>query len=376
MERQNEVAKSKALILVWEFPPGPGGIGNHAYSFSKALARKGFRVTILTGADYANKKEIDKFDQEQNQMLTIIRIKGWSIIKYSKRIFLTAYYCLKLRPEEVICSGRTALWLIPFIEFITTRRTRTTAFLHGSEIQRPMFLDRSLTHYSMGVVDRIFCVSNFTKNLLPQNLRVKDNVHILPNGLDIDILSSVKPERDIGYSGSPSLLTIGQLTRRKGQHRIIKALSLLIKSWPDLRYHMVGLETNKQELTMLAKNLGVEQYIVFHGRLSDMEVYNAYSSSDIFMMLSENQEDGDVEGFGIAILEANFFGRLAIGARGCGIEDAIEEGVNGFLVDGDKPLEIQSAIERCLGNQAAMELQSKNWAIQHDWNNLISMFLK
>ena len=42
---------------------------------------------------------------------------------------------------------------------------------------------------------------------------------------------------------------------------------------------------------------------------------------------------GDVEGFGIAILEANALGIPAIGALGCGIEDAIENYSSGILIN-------------------------------------------
>jgi len=139
----------------------------------------------------------------------------------------------------------------------------------------------------------------------------------------------------------------------------------------------VGIETNRAELAMLAKKLGVERNVFFHGRLKESsEVYNAYSSTDVFIMLSENQDDGDVEGFGIAILEANFFGQPAVGARGCGIEDAIKEGVNGYLVDGDNAQEIHVAVMKCLERRGDMESGIKDWVKDHDWNQLILRFLE
>lgn len=369
------VANGKALIIVWEFPPGPGGIGKHAYSFSSALAGQHFSVTIITSADYVGHDEIAHFDKI-NSNLNIIRVYGWFLFRYINRFFQTIYYCLKLNPEHVICSGRTALWLIPFIQFITKQTTRVSAFLHGSEIQMKGFLNRNLTYYSLNLADRIYCVSSFTKSLLPVKLQIRENVFVLSNGLNLDILKMKRPYRDVRYSGSPTLLTVGQLTRRKGQHRVIHALPELVKTWPEIVYHMVGIDTNRAELLMLARKLGVEKNIFFHGRLKDSsDVYNAYSSTDVFIMLSENQDDGDVEGFGIAILEANFFGQPAVGARGCGIEDAIKEGVNGYLVNGDNTQEIQVAVMKCLENKGNMESGTKEWARYHDWNHLILNFL-
>jgi len=375
MEQQN-LANNKTLIIVWEFPPGPGGIGKHAYSFSRALADQQFDVTILTSADYVGHSEIEHFDKTHAN-LNIIRVYGWFLFKYINRFFQTFYYCLKLKPEHVICSGRTALWLTPFIQFITNNQTRISVFLHGSEIQMKGLLNRYLTYYSLRLADRIYCVSSFTKSLLPYKLQMKRNVFVLSNGLNLDILRKNRPHLDALYSGSPTLLTVGQLTRRKGQHRVINALPELVKIWPKIVYHMVGIETNRAELAMLAKKLGVERNVFFHGRLKESsEVYNAYSSTDVFIMLSENQDDGDVEGFGIAILEANFFGQPAVGARGCGIEDAIKEGVNGYLVDGDNAQEIHVAVMKCLERRGDMESGIKDWVKDHDWNQLILRFLE
>ena len=36
------------LIFSSEFPPGPGGIGNHAFNLAKALSKVSFKVKVLT----------------------------------------------------------------------------------------------------------------------------------------------------------------------------------------------------------------------------------------------------------------------------------------------------------------------------------------
>ena len=62
-------------------------------------------------------------------------------------------------------------------------------------------------------------------------------------------------------------------------------------------------------------------------------LYEIYNQADIFIMLSQNDIKFDVEGFGIAILEANLLGIPAIGSRDTGIEDAIVHNETGKLVD-------------------------------------------
>jgi phosphatidylinositol alpha-1,6-mannosyltransferase len=105
------------------------------------------------------------------------------------------------------------------------------------------------------------------------------------------------------------------------------------------------------------------------------ELAMAYKTADVFIMLSENQTDGDVEGFGIAILEANYFELPAIGAKGCGIEDAIQSGINGELVDGNSAKEIEDSLKKILGNKAAYTSQLSDWVKKHDWNMLVEKFI-
>ena len=40
--------KNKILIISSEFPPGPGGIGNHGFNISNELTKRGYRVIINT----------------------------------------------------------------------------------------------------------------------------------------------------------------------------------------------------------------------------------------------------------------------------------------------------------------------------------------
>ena len=99
------------------------------------------------------------------------------------------------------------------------------------------------------------------------------------------------------------------------------------------------------------------------------KLYQIYLSCDVFAMLSENQPDGDIEGFGIAILEANSFGLPAIGAKGCGIEDAISK-ESGVLVDGDNCEEILQALNFVLENKEVLSKGAREWAKNHSWNKL------
>jgi len=234
-----------------------------------------------------------------------------------------------------------------------------------------------LFNYNLKRADLLYPVSRFTYQLLPEKLRNGHPFQIIPNGIDLremEELNRQAPPNQL--KGSPSLLTIGNVTPRKGQHRVIRVLPELIKQYPDLHYHIVGMPTNKKTLVETATNLGVNSYITFHGHIKDrVSLASYYKACDIFIMLSENQDDGDVEGFGIAILEANFFGKPVIGAKGCGIEQAVRDHYNGILVDGDHPREVSEAINTITQDPVNFKKQAMNWSLEHDWNHIVKNFI-
>jgi phosphatidylinositol alpha-1,6-mannosyltransferase len=99
-----------------------------------------------------------------------------------------------------------------------------------------------------------------------------------------------------------------------------------------------------------------------------------YSSADVFMLLSENQPNGDVEGFGIVALEANYFGTPVVGAKDCGVEDAVSHGNSGCLVDGDDAEEITDAVAFLMGHRETRKA-ARDWARAHDWSLIVKRFL-
>ncbi len=165
------------------------------------------------------------------------------------------------------------------------------------------------------------------------------------------------------------------LLSAKGQHNVIKALPLLLKHYPDLKYHIVGIPTEKERLEKLALNLGVEEAIVFFGKVSEEEKIELLQQADVFVMLSETTQTGDSEGFGIAILEANALGIPAIGALGCGIEDAIKDGVSGKLINNKDPKQFAMALEEILNNYETYSQNAKIWSQDFTWEKVIKSYL-
>ncbi len=363
----------KILLISSEFPPGPGGIGYHAYSLALSLFERGYGVTVMSPADFVNAEEVKQFDEvEKFDIVRYPRI-GWKT--YFNRWRITKAFIKNNTVDIVILTGKFSLWQGFFIKRFFND-LKTINILHGSEVNLSNGLLRKFTHLSINSSDILVSVSNFTTTLLPDWIKTKREIVVIPNGIfDENHLSETSLVGSGFLDGYPKLLTVGHVSPRKGQHRVIKALPELILKFPQIKYHIVGRSVIQSNLEELAQKLGVSNHVCFHGRVKDhAELSRFYLESDIFILLSENQANGDVEGFGIVALEANQFGVPVIGAKNCGVEDAVNHGKSGYLVDGDDAKQIVEAVEKCILNKVSLESTSKEWALGHHWNEIVKQY--
>ncbi|MDO6518274.1 glycosyltransferase [Zobellia uliginosa] len=126
----------------------------------------------------------------------------------------------------------------------------------------------------------------------------------------------------VGTAGF-KLITVGRLKKQKGHLRILEALAKLRFPY---QYTMIGDGPEKEVIFERAKGLGVFEHLV-HIEFTD-KVFEYLAESHLFLQGSY------VEGFPNALLESCAVGTpvLAFNAPG-GIDEIIEEGVNGYIVD-------------------------------------------
>lgn len=355
------------LIVTSEFPPQPGGIGNHAYNLAFHLSKNAYKVTVIAD-QRGDKKEVEMaFDSALPFDVQRIRMRKMRLIMYLERISKTSK-ALK-DADVVIATGKFSLWNVA----LCTRFIKCTslAIIHGSEVNFKSFFNKLLVEVSLKQFDTIIAVSNFTKRLVAHlNL----SVEVIPNGIDVGQWK-YQESFDVDLEGYPVLTTVGRLSNRKGQLNVIRMLPELLQVFPEIHYHCVGIPSEAEAFLAVAKSLDVDHHVKFHGVLEDRALKNVLGKTDVFLMLSQESNTGDVEGFGIAILEANAMGVPAIGARGCGIEDAIKNGDTGFLIDATDAHDLIDGIEYILKRRELFSDNAKSWARRHDWEHLIKLYI-
>ncbi len=343
-----------------EFPPGPGGIGAHAFQLASFLTDRGFSISVYTAAREAHSS--NQFDLESS--FEIKRYQANRNFLYKLFRSISFLYDIRKRVDWVILSGSSQLILSLFVRVLS--KAKTLSVIHGHEVLMARGIERRILHMALKSVNVIVAVSEFSKKILLSSSLDK-SIIVFPNGIPYKNKTIVAHRARPRSQDHLILVTVGSITRRKGQHNVVQAIPHLLLVFKRVDYHIIGMPSEKLELDRLAKELKVFEYLHYHGVIDDVEKVRIVSESDIFIMLSENQPNGDVEGFGIAVLEANQLGIPAIGARNTGVEQAIDNGVSGVLVGAKNTREIVQAVVEITNSYKKYVEGSIHWAKKHDW---------
>ncbi|MCX7638612.1 MAG: glycosyltransferase family 4 protein [Cyclobacteriaceae bacterium] len=345
-------------LFTSEFPPGPGGIGNHAYALAMDFAGRGIPVSIITIS--RSLFNHDAFDKDQP--FEIVRYKTDSSALCKIFVHLKFLWHWRKRITHVLLSGSSQQMLTICIRLLSDAKVINV--LHGHEVLMAKGLRKWLLKESLRLGSRIIVVSDFSKHLLIKN-GFNFPVNVIPNGVHAkrnDKLTSF-----LKTTPPLKLITVGSITPRKGQHNVIRAIPFIRRLLGPVEYHLVGIPEYRSFLEKRIKELGINEGIFIHGVLTDCERDSLLRSSHVFMMLSENQPNGDVEGFGIAVLEANALGVPAIGSSGTGLEQSIKPGLNGLLVNPHDPKAIANSVKVIIDQYDDYSANSRRWAMEHDW---------
>lgn len=332
------------LVVASELPPGPGGIGAHAHALAGALAAQGREVALLGSQDYVGAAERAAF-----ALTSPVPVERWPGAADPVRTALRRGRALRraittFRPDVVIASGGRVLWLAAAV--CPAAGVPWVAVVHGTELAGGPG-PRALTRRAVRSADRVVAVSRFTAGLVG-DLGCDRPLDVIANGADAerhrpDPAAGAAFRGRHGLAERPLVLTVGNLTERKGQHLVVDALPRIVAAVPDAVYVTVGRPTTADALRARARALGVDDHLVVTGQLDAAEVAAAHAAADVFAMTSTTTASGDVEGFGIAVLEAALSGVPAVVTVGTGAEETVVDGVTGLAVPGTPP-EIAEAV--------------------------------
>jgi phosphatidylinositol alpha-1,6-mannosyltransferase len=236
----------------------------------------------------------------------------------------------------------------------------------------------------LAAADGVVAVSRFTLDMLMSDFGVpREKIELVSNGVDLQRFAPCPRCEDLvvryGLAGRPVLLTVGRLSARKGMDRVIDALPEVMRTFSDMVYLIVGEGSYRPVLEQRVAEHQLGRSVIFAGAVPDQELADHYGLGDVFIMANREMPDGETEGFGLVFLEANACGLPVIAGRAGGSVDAVTDGVNGLVVDGDDTAAIAASITRMFHDEHIRERLRQGGievARAADWHRRVEQFLR
>jgi phosphatidylinositol alpha-1,6-mannosyltransferase len=355
----------KILLFTTDFPPSlGGGICTHSSFLVEILRPLGWEFEIL--CEYyidSSVEEIKKYSSENNLKITKLK-PAPSIIQLVKKIWFCYIYAKQYKPDILLGTGRHPTWYAAVVSKLTGIPLVTIG--HGTEFtEKTSKRDFKWNKLAYSQSSLLIAISEFTKKTI-ENCRIKPKKIVVINNaanenefkiLDQQIIDKFKLCK--GLADKKIILSVGSITERKGQKVLIKALPKIISEFPDVVYVAIGLPFMKSEMIELSKLNGVENNIMFPGKVDQSELIYWLNSCHLYSMTSINN-NGDYEGFGIAVLEAALCGKTAVVSDNGGLKEAVKHHITGIIVQENNHEETASAIINVLKNEKVLSTLSEN----------------
>jgi len=253
---------------------------------------------------------------------------------------------------------------------------RTLASSHGHEVGWSMLpgARQALRHIGR-TTDVVTTVSRYTRGRVAAAFGPTAALEPLPPGIDADRFrpdpgARAAVRRRYALGDAPVVTCVSRLVARKGQDVLIRALPGIRARVPGARLLLVGGGPDAGRLRGLAVAHGVADAVVFAGAVDEADLAAHHAAGDVFALPCRTRGWGlDVEGLGIALLEASASGLPVVAGRSGGAPETVQEGRTGHVVYGrDLPALVEALVGLLAdpARAAAMGAAGRAW-MRAEW---------
>lgn len=227
-----------------------------------------------------------------------------------------------LRVHSLRFTGLAALWARRLY------RLPVPIIAHHHHLDRDRWTDQIERRVAQAV-DLIITGSCFSQAQLGQELGVAtEKVVVVYYGIDERYQPGPADEetrRKLNPAGGPILLHVGSLKGRKNLPMLFDAFAKLLGEFPTARLVLAGRGPDEAMLQNQAKQLGIEQAVLFAGFVSEAEKLAYYRCATLFVSPSL------LEGFGFAVAEAMACGCPVVATKAGSLPEVVADGQTGLL---------------------------------------------
>lgn len=346
----------KVLFISRAYPPVVGGIEKHNYEIAKALSLRA-NVTVVA-------------NQRGKRFLPIFLCQAlWHVL-------------WNIKHYDVVLLGDGVLAVIGFVIKKISNKP-VVCVLHGLDITFSQWVYQKLwVGCFLAALDQYIAVGNETIHQGVLRGLDKHKFQFIGNGVDESYQTVNYQRADVesllGYElTKPVLLTLGRLVKRKGVEWFVR--EVMPKLSNDVTYIIAGSGKESSAIQQAITDTGLSESIVFLGAVNEQQKQILLQAADLFIQ-PNIVVAGDMEGFGLVVLEAAAAGTMVLASDLEGLKDAIHHNKNGLLVAPENPSAYIAVIQQLLQDTELLQQKGQEAAIyvatHFSWHVVAARYLQ
>lgn len=329
----------RIIMFSWEYPPkSVGGLAQHVYDLTGALAEIGEDVHLIT----VGSQDAPQFENVNG--VKVHRVFPYQVSSPDFVNWVTQLNVAMLeRAVEVINEeGNFHLvhshdWLVAYASRAVKHAYRIpmVSTIHATEFGRNYGLHNDVQRHISDVEWwliyeswKVICCSKYMKGELQHVFQVPgDKISIIPNGVNTAAFQPKNQSHRREDYASPDeriVLYVGRLVREKGVQVIIDAIPHVLRYHPNTKFIIAGRGPYQGTLRNQAVATGVSNRIYFTGYVNDNLRNTLYSWASVAVIPSL------YEPFGIVALEAMAARAPLVVSDTGGLGEIVRHGVDGL----------------------------------------------
>jgi len=357
VHRKEDGGNAMKVALVHRFFWRAGAVPAVVREWADHLEVQGHEVLVLASDVHA----ADSTPRRTYVALPLGRVRWLDLCGFVLALGLLAalWRRRRNRPDILLCVDSTAYfgaWLAArLLRMPTIMAFQGWVYSPGKRhIYRPSvaWVYKLAVHFCARWAPLIECISREIYDGLRARGAPPERLWLAPNCVDLDVWRTSK--EGAHQRAERQALFVGRFSPEKGLGFLVEALPALFERLPQVRLRIVGgAEGDAGPFHERVRQLGVADRVDFGGVVAREALPAIYAEADVLVVPSL------AEGHPLAPIESLACGTPAIASDIPGLNETIEDGVNGLLVPARDPAALADAIGRLLGDSALLERVSR-----------------
>jgi glycosyltransferase involved in cell wall biosynthesis len=171
-------------------------------------------------------------------------------------------------------------------------------------------------------------------------------IHCVYHGIDLSLFHP--PQRKSEPVPPYRILTVARLTAKKGVDTILRAVRILRDEGLDVRHDIIGEGDDREQLTILRDELGLQDVCQFLGAKPHEEVLDFYRKAHAFVLGCRIAKNGDRDGIPNVAAEALAMAVPVAATDVSGVPELVVHEETGLLCEPDDPQALAANLRRLL----------------------------